>query len=149
MITRAFYFIRYVLVFFVELFKANIEVAKMVLSPELKIKPGFVSLRIESKTDFEVTSLANSVTLTPGTISVHVDSHDRENDTLVVHALDVGEDMDGVRDGIRNILEANILRWTRGPGDPAIARIEGLSGGKKAHTLSAKSNDDHKSGGQD
>lgn len=150
MIARVFNFIRFVIIFLKELIIANFEVAKIVLSPKLGIKPGFVSMPIESRTDFEVTSLANSVTLTPGTISVHVDSKNRENDTLVVHALCVGDDLDDVRDGIRNILEANILRWTRGPKDPAVARIEACAKPGQKPSLSAKQSEQHKDsdGGQ-
>ena len=49
---------------------------------------------MECETDFEITSLANSITLTPGTITVHVE---REHRTIVIHAIDVGEDPDAVR----------------------------------------------------
>ena len=63
-----------------------------------------------ASTDFEVTSLANSITLTPGTISVHV-PEDRH--AIIVHALDIGEDADAVRASIKKQLEANILRVTR------------------------------------
>jgi len=107
---RVYYFLRYCVIFMKELTIANYQVAKLVLSPTLKIKPGFISVPMKADTDFEVTSLANSITLTPGTISVHIPD-DRQQ--IVVHALDVGDDPEAVRQSIKIALEANILKWTR------------------------------------
>ena len=116
--TRGFFFLRYLLVFLRELILANIQVTKLVLSPQLKIRPGFLSVPMEAQSDFEVTSLANSITLTPGTISVHV-PEDRH--VIVIHVLDIGEDADRVRRNVKQMLEVNILKWTRSknaaPGD--------------------------------
>ena len=108
--TRAYHLIRYLFIFSIKLVKANFEVVKLVLSPKLRIRPGFLAVPMKAKTDFEITSLANSITLTPGTISVHVDP---EAETIVIHALNIGEDPDQVRNTVRNSLEANILKWTR------------------------------------
>ncbi len=110
MIRRLFWFVVYVFVFWRELIKANIEVVKLVLSPKMNIRPGFLAVPMDAESDFEVTSLANSITLTPGTISVHV-SKDRK--VIVVHALDIGQDCGDVRHGIKATLEYNILHWTR------------------------------------
>lgn len=107
---RLLLFLRYAIIFFWELVKANVEVTLLVLSPTLKIRPGFLAVPMEATSDLEVTSLANSITLTPGTISVHIPD-DRDN--IVVHALNIGEDPQQVRDGIKSALEANILKWTR------------------------------------
>ena len=104
------YFFRYVLVFVGELIFANIQVARLVMRPQLKIRPGFLAIPMEAQSDFEVTSLANSITLTPGTISVHV-SKDRR--AIVIHVLDIGEDPEKVRQNIKQMLEANLLKWTR------------------------------------
>jgi multicomponent Na+:H+ antiporter subunit E len=66
--------------------------------------------------DIEITALANSITLTPGTITVHVEPSRR---IIIIHAMDIGHDPDEVRQSIRTVLEANILRWTRaGKGAP-------------------------------
>lgn len=93
-----------------ELILANYQVVKLVLSPRLPIRPGFIAIRLEAATDFEITSFANSITLTPGTISVHI-SDDRT--TLVMHAIDVGDDLDALRRATKQSLEAPILRFTR------------------------------------
>ncbi len=107
---RLFNFIRYAVIFLKELVVANYQVTKLVLSPALKIKPGFLSMPMAATSDFEVTSLANSITLTPGTISVHIPD---DRDSIVIHALDIGDDPDAVRKSIKTQLEANILRFTR------------------------------------
>jgi len=108
--TWLFYFFRYILVFFKELILANIQVAQLVMKPQLKIRPGFLSVPMEAQSDFEVTSLANSITLTPGTISVHVP---KDRHAIVIHVLDIGEDADKVRQNVKQMLEANLLKWTR------------------------------------
>lgn len=108
---RIFAFLKYGLLFTRELWNANIAVVKLVLSRELKIKPGFLSVPMTVRGDFEVTSYANSVTLTPGTISVHIPD-DRQ--TLVIHAIDIGSDPEAVRASCINALEIPLLRWTRG-----------------------------------
>ncbi len=106
-------FVQYAGVFLKELAVANYQVVKMVIAPELRIKPGFITVPMDAKTDFEVTSLANSITLTPGTISVHV-PHERE--AIVIHAIDIGDDPDEVRRAIKETLETGILNWTRPEG---------------------------------
>jgi multicomponent Na+:H+ antiporter subunit E len=97
--------------FMKELALANWMVVKLVLSPRMPIRPGFVAVPLDAKTDFEITSFANSITLTPGTISVHV-SDDRT--MLVMHAIDTGDDLDALRKATKDSLEAPILRFTRG-----------------------------------
>lgn len=109
---RLYYFLRYVLIFLKELVLANIQVVKLVLSPQMRIRPGFLTVPMKAQSDLEVTSLANSITLTPGTIAVHVPD---DRHAVVIHALDIGDDPDQVRSSIQTTLESNILKWTRGP----------------------------------
>lgn len=108
--TRVFYFLRYCVIFLWELTVANYQVARLVLSPTPRIRPGFLAIKMEAQSDFEITSLANSITLTPGTIAVHVSDG---RDMIIVHALDISDHPDQVRAQIKRTLEANILKWTR------------------------------------
>jgi multicomponent Na+:H+ antiporter subunit E len=111
MIRRLLYAIEYLFFLFpIQLVIANYQVAKLVLSPRLPIRPGFVALPLEAETDFEITSFANSITLTPGTISVHISDNRK---TLVLHAIDTGDDLDALRQATKDSLEAPILRFTR------------------------------------
>jgi multicomponent Na+:H+ antiporter subunit E len=65
-----------------EIIKANIEVAIIVLHPKLPIEPSFVKFKSKLKGDTAKVSLANSITLTPGTITMDI-----IGDTFYVHAL--------------------------------------------------------------
>jgi multicomponent Na+:H+ antiporter subunit E len=107
---RIFFAVVYFFKFMKELTLANYQVAKLVLSPTVKLKPGFLAVPLAARTDFEITSFANSITLTPGTISVHIPD-DRQ--VLVMHAIDVGDDLDALRQATKEALEAPILRFTR------------------------------------
>ncbi len=110
LLRRAFYAAVFVVRFLKELALANYQVVKLVLAPQLPIRPGFVSIPLEARTDFEITSFANAITLTPGTISVHIPD---ERDAIVIHAIDVGPDLDGLRNSVKQSLEAPILRFMR------------------------------------
>lgn len=59
--------------FFKELFKSNVKLAAIVLSPSLPVKPAIVKVRTKLKTRMGRLMLANSITLTPGTLSVELD----------------------------------------------------------------------------
>jgi len=81
-----YFFFYYLPVFLWECLKANIDVAYRVLHPKLPIKPGIVKVKTHLKTDTALTFLANSITLTPGTMSVDID---RDNGILYVHWINV------------------------------------------------------------
>lgn len=72
-------------VFFKELSLSAIKVAVLVMRPNMQLRPGIFAFPLTLTRDFEITLLANLITLTPGTLSVDV-SDDRK--TLYVHALD-------------------------------------------------------------
>jgi multicomponent Na+:H+ antiporter subunit E len=67
-----------------EIAKSAFAVARIILTPSLPIAPRMVTLRAGPRTAVGMVTYANSITLTPGTITVDVDRHDRR---LVVHAL--------------------------------------------------------------
>lgn len=102
--------VRYAFILVREVVLASIGVARLVFGPVENLRSGFVAYPMEAETDLEVTTLANSITLTPGTITVHVEPAEK---LLVMHAIDIGEDPEGVRESTRSALESNILRWTR------------------------------------
>lgn len=65
-----------------EIVKANLQVVKAVLSPELEVSPTLVKIPLNTDVDIAETMFANSITLTPGTVSVDV-----QQDHILVHAL--------------------------------------------------------------
>jgi multicomponent Na+:H+ antiporter subunit E len=62
--------------------KANIDVAGRILKPGLPISPQLIKVKASQKTDLGRVFYANSITLTPGTVSVEVDG-----DGILVHAI--------------------------------------------------------------
>jgi multicomponent Na+:H+ antiporter subunit E len=72
--------------FFFGMAKANFDVAYRVITG--KINPGIVKISPDLKTDLGVTLLANSITLTPGTLSVDIDE---EKNDLYIHWINVKE----------------------------------------------------------
>ncbi len=90
---RYFYFLIYILIFLRECVKANIDVAMRVIRPSLPINPGIVKVRTRLKSEAALTFLANSITLTPGTLSVDLDP---ATGVIYVHWIDV-KDTDMVK----------------------------------------------------
>lgn len=84
---RIFWFIIYIPCLLWEIIKANFDVAYRVLHPALPIHPGIVKVKTTLKTDMGQTFLANSITLTPGTLTVDI-----IDDHLYVHWINVKTD---------------------------------------------------------
>ena len=118
MVQRAFgpsnYFVKFwhIFHFFMfytkELVIANLQVAYQVLSPRPKIRPGIIAIPLEAKTDLEIVSLANLITMTPGTLSLDVSS---DRSVLYVHIMDF-HDVESKR-RIKLNLEHTILTMMR------------------------------------
>jgi len=80
---RYFWMLVYIPVFAYYCLKANLHVAYLVLHPEMPIRPGIVRVKTTLTTQTGRTALANSITLTPGTLSVDL----KEDGTLFIHWL--------------------------------------------------------------
>ena len=65
-----------------QIVKANIDVARRILSPSLPISPTFIDLPVSQRSELGQVIYANSISLTPGTVSV-----DAEDGTITVHSL--------------------------------------------------------------
>lgn len=84
-----FSLLRYMLYFFYALLKANLNLAKRVLSPDMKIHPRVVEINTTMQSDLGKLFLANSITLTPGTLTVDV-----YDNRMLVHWIDCPEHVD-------------------------------------------------------
>ncbi len=84
----------------IEIVKSNIHVAKIVLSPSMPISPQFVRVPVKPKKDFYKVLYGNSITLTPGTLTVDI-----IGDEYIVHALTD----DAAADLNNSIIEKHIL----------------------------------------
>lgn len=78
-----FYIIQYIAILIVEIVKANMSVVKLILSSRYEPEPVIVRFRTDLQTRTARVVLANSITLTPGTITASL-----EGDELIVHCLD-------------------------------------------------------------
>ena len=81
---RWLWFVLYVPYFVYYCVKANLDVAYRVLHPDMPIRPGIVRVKTELTSDVGKTVLANSITLTPGTLTVDI-----VDDKLYVHWINV------------------------------------------------------------
>jgi multicomponent Na+:H+ antiporter subunit E len=85
---RVFWALVYMPVFFYYVIKANLDVVYRALHPKMPIKPGIVKIKTVLKTDSGITALANSITLTPGTLTVDL----TDDGYLYVHWIYVRSD---------------------------------------------------------
>lgn len=87
-----------------EIIKAGTDVSKIILSPKLPISPTLINVRASQKSAVGIVTYANSITLTPGTVSVEL-----EDDEITVHAI--------TRDGAEDLAEGHM--------DRVVSRFEG------------------------
>lgn len=78
----------------VEIIKANIDIIKLVLTKEPEISPTLMPMKAHVKSRISRVALANSITLTPGTITVSMNEDD-----LLIHAI-VKSNLDGIEESI-------------------------------------------------
>lgn len=80
---KSVYFLAYAALLLKEIVKANLAIIPKILTIEEEMEPVIVKFRTNLKSDFTRTLLANSITLTPGTITVAL-----EDDEYTIHCLD-------------------------------------------------------------
>jgi len=86
-----------------EIIKANIDIALVVLNPKLPINPQIVNFKRPMDNPMAHVTLANSITLTPGTITMDV-----QNGTYIIHAL-----TDGAAEALENGQGEMMVRVSR------------------------------------
>jgi multicomponent Na+:H+ antiporter subunit E len=79
------YIVLYVLVFSKQVLLANLDVAYRVLMPGMPLEPQVVLVPLRVETAVGITTIANSITITPGTVTL---DHDPERNALYVHMID-------------------------------------------------------------
>ncbi len=77
----------YIFVFLKELLVSNLDVARRVVNPKLPIKPGIVKVKTTLHSNIGKTILANSITLTPGTLTVDI-----KDEYLYIHWIEIKHD---------------------------------------------------------
>lgn len=119
-IRRSGLIINYIIVLVLEVIKANIEVLKLVFSSRYDFDPAIIKFKTHLKSKTAKVVLANSITLTPGTITVSL-----EDDEYVVHCLDKEFGR-----GIESSIFVKLLEQMEEPADQ-ISKKEDKQEGKK------------------
>ncbi|WOF16372.1 cation:proton antiporter [Methanoplanus sp. FWC-SCC4] len=96
--------------FFIEMTKANLDVAYRVITG--KIRPGIIRISPDLKTDLGILLMANSITLTPGTLTVDVDE---KSGDLFIHVLNLrtGVEEKDIADEKDIFSLFNLKKWIR------------------------------------
>ena len=106
---RVWAVIKLCVLFLKELILANIAVLKVVLQPKLTLEPAFFKYETKLTREWEITLLSSLITLTPGTVVVHISD---DSKYLFVHAIDAADVEDTVV-SIRDSFEKAILEVSR------------------------------------
>ncbi|MEF8757026.1 MAG: Na+/H+ antiporter subunit E [Halobacteriales archaeon] len=120
----------YVVLFVKEMVIANLDVAYRVLSPSMPIRPTVIRLPLRVEKDIAIATIANSITLTPGTLSM---DYDPDRNALYVHAL-YCDDPENVTAPIRT-WEDYALRIFDEDADPADSAREPIVRWSKDDTM--------------
>lgn len=84
---RLYYLIRYFFLYITLIeFRAHSDVIRRIFHPKMPINPGIVRVPYHVKSDYALVTIANSITNTPGTVTVDVDEEEKK---LFIHWIDV------------------------------------------------------------
>lgn len=90
-----------------EVLVANVQAAKLILSPKLKTHPHLIRVAAPQRTSLGKVMYANTITITPGTIALDI-----QDDVILVHALSEGmasKDSAGATSKIISWLESKVI----------------------------------------
>ncbi|SEP80511.1 Na+/H+ antiporter subunit E [Natrinema salaciae] len=110
-----------------ELLRANLDVAYRVLSPGMPIEPEVILVPLRVESDVAITVIANSITITPGTVTL---DYDDETNALYVHGVN-GHDPEAIAEPIRTWEDyaLELFDEEASPSDPPPAIV--VSGGER------------------
>ena len=95
----------------VELWKANVSMAKIVFGGCKDINPGIVKVPTAMKTDYGIAAVSNAITLTPGTITMETAEDADGQNWLYVHWINVEQtDPEKAGEAIKGTLERGLRR---------------------------------------
>lgn len=145
------YVFLYALTFARELTVASLDVTYRVLAPSQPIEPEVILIPLRVQTDLGVTTIANSITLTPGTLTL---DYDPAENALFVHAID-GRDPEAIVSPVRRWENYALLVFDEelSPGDPApdfaVYPPDRTHPVLEQASVEAAESDDQRSGGND
>lgn len=103
---KLWYFVEFTGYFLWHLILANLKVAYDVVTPTHHMRPGIVSVPLDIRSALGVTLLGNMISLTPGTLTLHVEE---DNSMIYVHVMHLSG-VEEFRDEIKNGLEFRLRR---------------------------------------
>lgn len=106
---RLFLVFKLIFIFISELFQSSVFVLKHILSPKLNLKPGIFTYETALRSDWEVTTLALLLTLTPGSVVMEVTP---EGNVFYIHAMDLENSRDFLVRSLKKFEKA-IMEVTR------------------------------------
>lgn len=106
---RVFAIFKLILIFISELTMSSIVVIKHIISPTITIEPGIFTYETALKSDWEVTTLALLLTLTPGSVVMEVNE---EGNVFYIHAMDIKRYKGDLENSLQNFEQA-IMEVTR------------------------------------
>lgn len=109
---RVFWIVVYAVFLTWQIILTNIGLAWVILQPRPNLNPGIISVPLTVSSGLEVTTLASSVSLTPGTLSIDLGENEDGERVLYVHTLTL-EDPETFRARIKDGFESLLLRITR------------------------------------
>lgn len=84
---RLAYLVKYFLLYITVIeYKAHVDVIRRVFHPKMPINPGIIRIPYHVESDYALVTIANSITNTPGTVTVDIDKEEKK---LFVHWIDV------------------------------------------------------------
>lgn len=127
----------YLAAFAWEIARANVDMVYRVLAPGMPIEPEVILVPLRVETDVAITLLANSITVTPGTVTL---DYDEDSNALYIHAVD-GRDPEAIAAPIRTWenYALDIFNEPASPDDPPRKIV--VSGGE---TVSDSSGPNHR-----
>jgi multicomponent Na+:H+ antiporter subunit E len=106
---RVYAAFKLLLIFIRELFESSLLIMKQILSPTLDIQPGIFTYKHNMEGDYELTTLALLLTLTPGSVILEVSE---DGKTFYIHAMDVEKSRESLLSSIKTF-ESAIMEVTR------------------------------------
>lgn len=103
-IRKPWLLLKYMLLVLWEIMIANVVVAKMILSRADKLQPGFIAYELKLRSPIAISLLANTISLTPGTVSCDLSE---DGHTLLIHALHI-DDAEAIKADIARKFEQSL-----------------------------------------
>lgn len=103
---RIYYIIEFLIFYLFTLVKSNLKIAADILTPKMKIKPGYVDVPLNFKTDTGLLLFSNLLSMTPGSLSYDISE---KKDKISVHILymkneeEIQKELITIRDKIKRI----------------------------------------------